>query len=265
MMSLKAVLDADRNAYLAAKERAADLKKRFEAARSEYEDAIDTRKKYRGQKPPGVQLTFDDVKPAAEPTASTPAAAGNAPGWFPDDLWKKYPIARFVDLGLTQRDVEILHEGEIKDGGGKRNPIVHYGDVAAFTSPKGSGFSHKLTDLKGFGPQAYERFENAQSKFWAEWPGELSERFAKELGYFPDKPRAAEHKPKPQTKKAKKGNGKPDATVKGGGKRTTGSGGNGRASGGADQPGDADAAPAATIPFEQPQAADETPSAEAAV
>jgi hypothetical protein len=107
---------------------------------------------------------------------------------------------------------------------------VHYGDVAAFTSPKGSGFAHKLTDLKGFGPQAYERFESAQSKFWAEWPGELSQRFAKELGYFPDKP---------QAKKKKKGKGKPDATVKGGGKRTAGGGGNGRASGGADQPGDA--------------------------
>lgn len=220
LLARKQQLDADRNAYLTAKERAADLKKMYEAARIEYEDAIDERKKWRGQKPPGVQLTFADVKPEpgeatgpAEPTILTPKDVTDAPGWYPEDLWKKYPLTRFVELGLTQRDVEILHEGELKGGGGERHPLVHYGDIGVFTKAKGSGFAHKMTDIKGFGDAAFNRFEDAQNKFWAAWPGELGERFAKEMGYFPDKP-LKEGGKKPAKQKAKAKKAKPKAKPK---------------------------------------------------
>lgn len=202
-----AEIDSYEREWKAAHEKASALKKQFESARSLHIQYVRERNEHRG-KPPGhlfasfeAQQTVEKFghvpapgAPAADspakPLAETAAAAagpmslpdGAKPSsWFPDDLWKKFPIDRLTGYGLTAADAEKFKAGENKQG--RENfPIHTMGDLTAYQSPTASGFERRLSDIKGIGAATADRLEKACNGFWKDWPG-LSEAFAVEMGY----------------------------------------------------------------------------------
>lgn len=171
-------------AHLEAKKKAADAKKKWELARNEYEELIGERKKYRGVKPPGVQLTFDNLKVEAPPIVvnasphvdGKPVFTADAPH---QELWKTYPLDNWKLLGLTAKDVESLAEGKIKGRPGQSFPMTTVGDVTSYTEKGG-----RLTDIYGIGEAAATRFADANDRFWNLWNTKgLDKQYAKENGY----------------------------------------------------------------------------------
>lgn len=197
-------LDALRLRFEDARQKAGGLKKQLEAAQSEHFGWLRERQETRGKPPLDL---FADVPAAAELAtmgefASPPpvAKAEAKPGAVPDDLWQLFPLARFAPIegksegfGLTEKDIEILATGEIKKTG-ERFPLTTMGDVTRFTAPipGTNGYTRKLTDIKGVGTGEkglFERFQNAQTKFFEWWGGGGAEAFAAEVK--PAKPKAA--------------------------------------------------------------------------
>lgn len=132
---------------------------------------------------------------AAAVNGQTPAALppGDKPvggQWYPDDIWKQFPLERLTGYGLTQADLEKLREGvQRKDP--EPFPMVTMGDVSKYTTPTASGYTRRLADIKGLGPAAVERLENAMTSFWHDWPG-LADGFAVEKGHRRPDPLAPE-------------------------------------------------------------------------
>lgn len=108
-----------------------------------------------------------------------PAAAA------PDDLYKQFPIERWQEFGLTAKDVEKLHAGDIKGGG--TCPIVTIGDLQNFVTPNPANpsFSRGYGDIKGIGQAGIDRIAEAELKFWAWWKGGGEQEFAQEKGHGP--------------------------------------------------------------------------------
>lgn len=154
---------------------AATLKKRFEASQDELRRFIRSRRESRGVRPPKPAPTlFDGLTPDAAPPAA------------PDDLWTLFPLAdeRWQAWGLTAKDVEKFAAGEVK-GDAVRRPVLTVGDVSAFTAPGASGFARLLTDIKGIGEAALERWHAAEGAFWAWWNAGGRAEFAAERGLTP--------------------------------------------------------------------------------
>ena len=135
-------IDAQRLRYNDAKEKAAGLKKTLDGLVSEHFAWHRDRGRERGKPPCDL---FADVKASDEAAtmqkfAAPPPAKGDG-SKVPEDLWQKYPLARFAPgadgwagFGLTAKDVEILAAGEMKKTG-ERFPLVVFGDVTRFTAP----------------------------------------------------------------------------------------------------------------------------------
>ena len=110
--------------------------------------------------------------------------AASKPGNSLDDLYLEYPITldRWQRFGLTAKDVERLISGETKNFGA--NPITVFGDIQRFVTPNPANpsFTRSLKDFKGFGDAGYDRYQEAETKFWAWWSAGGKEEFAKEKG-----------------------------------------------------------------------------------
>lgn len=151
-------------------------KKQFEAARDDMRDMIRERTYKRGQPP--ERTLFDGVK---DDEPETPA------GTVPEDLWRQFPLARFTQFGLTDKDIEKLAAGETKSHG--THPLIVLGDVTRFITPDASNpaYARTLKDVKGFGDAAMERWTDAETKFWDWWRNKGGEReFAIEKGVLTD-------------------------------------------------------------------------------
>lgn len=190
----------------AAHEKAAGLKKEFEAHRTEHLQYVRERIDKRGKNPGHL---FAEVearetiaaaasvngkgKPRGKKAEAGGAGAGELvapPGsdakgadWFPDNLWQQYPLDRLKPYGLTDSDLKALDACEVPKAKGETfAPIDTLGAMSRFQQPKGNGFAWRLTDVKGVGPAAAERIANATTTFWSDWPN-LQQPFAVERGY----------------------------------------------------------------------------------
>lgn len=173
---------------------AAKAKKEYEAAQKEHLSYMRERFEGRG-KPPKVDLfTGIDEEEMREkiatkkkkPTASAPELpAENAGGWYPADLWKRYPLAKLP--GITEKDLEALAAPKVRkakqiEGQPAPSGIYTVGDVSWFEQPDAAGLGYKLGDLEKITPKAVERIENAITSFTAAWP-DMVERFAVDSGF----------------------------------------------------------------------------------
>lgn len=172
--------------FLRLKEKAADAKKLFEASRIEHEEHTANGRKWRGQKPPGVQqsLPFEQADqaaatpPADSPAPSTAAADPNS------ELWRKFPLERWTLYGVSPSDLQKLREGKHKKGN-TSTPITTVGELADFTAPfkNDPTRNYNYTDIKGIGPEGATRISDADIRFWHEWKnGGLAAAFEAEQG-----------------------------------------------------------------------------------
>lgn len=154
---------------------ASSRKKRFETTVDELRAIIRERKANRGKAPPKVQATIPFEE--AEPKGKLAEVLEN--------LWKEYPIVaeRWERFGLTAKDIEKLNAGETKDQG--THPILVYGDVQKFITPNPANpsFARTLKDFKGFGDKGMDRWQEADTAFWAWWSGGGNMEFAAEKGF----------------------------------------------------------------------------------
>lgn len=122
-------------------------------------------------------------------TAEAPPAA--------PELWREYPIDRWTRFGLTSKDVEKLHSGEAKGGGG--HPIITVGDLNRFVTPNPANpsYARGYGDIKGIGAAGVDRISEAETKFWAWWKGEGEAAFALERAPKAELEPAAEAEPEP--------------------------------------------------------------------
>jgi hypothetical protein len=101
---------------------------------------------------------------------------------IPEDLFKQFPIERWTRFGLTEKDVEKLHAGDIKGGG--TCPIVTLGDLQTFIAPNSAtpNFTRYYGDIKGIGEAGVTRIQDAELKFWEWWRDGGDKEFAEEKG-----------------------------------------------------------------------------------
>lgn len=198
-------VDQIESEYLASKERTGDLKKSLEGREAELRSMIRDRAEYRG-KPPN-QTLFTKQETAAKQKemelANAKVASGALPEtdrWFPEDLWKQFPIKRLMDFGLTESDVKKIEAGEVKKGEGF--PILTMGNLSKFTEVTSGGYSRTFKDLKGIGAAGVDRLQDAHEKFWAAWKNGLDEKFALENNHKKPEPKAEE--PAQKATKSKK-------------------------------------------------------------
>lgn len=149
-----------------AKARAAELKKVYDGKVIKLRQLIQRRRENRGKPPEktlftGVEGEIVDADFSVVPV-SDPA----------ESLWRDYPLDRWTAFGLTAAQV-----GKLQSGG-----LSTVGELADYTSPNGSGYCKKLTDLKGVGRALSEKVEEATIAFWAEWNRVLKDKFAEEKG-----------------------------------------------------------------------------------
>lgn len=98
------------------------------------------------------------------------------------ELWREFPVERWKLHGLTPKDVEKLHAGEIKGGGA--HPILTVGDLNRFVTPNPAnpGFARGYSDIKGIGAAGSERISEAETAFWGWWNKGGDREFAAERG-----------------------------------------------------------------------------------
>jgi hypothetical protein len=206
---LREEIDTFESTWLSLKKKTGDAKKALEAKATELFNLVESRGAERGKAPkPNLfqkaeQATLDAAMKADN------AKVAESKDWFPADLWEKFPIARFVDFGLTKSDVEKLEAGDMKQGMSGIGPISTMGAMSNFTRPAANGWARKLTDLKGVGQSTLDRYSEAETKFWAAWNAGLGEKFAIEQGLVKPEPKAeatTEAEPeKPAKKRGKRG------------------------------------------------------------
>lgn len=112
----------------------------------------------------------------ADATPDPTAAAADT-----SELWREYPIDRWVTHGLTLKDVDKLAAGEMKGGAGGF-PIVTVGDLQRFSEPGPGGYQRRLADVKGIGPAGVDRISEAETAFWGWWRAGGEAEFAAERG-----------------------------------------------------------------------------------
>lgn len=205
------------------KKKIGDLKRENEALQKQVEDDEARAAEYEANRKKAAAIVASVAGATAMPSATSSPAAASASesGWYPDDLWKRFPLRKWLDLGfgLTENDVKIFEAGDMKEGR-SAFPMRTIGDVSKYTEPmEGSGFQRRLTDLKGLGKSSLERYETAQEKFWSWWAIAANlEAFAKEQGYSPDKvlgaPAAPEVVPAASAKSELRGGGAKPARQK---------------------------------------------------
>ncbi len=164
---------------------ASEWKKDLEADEKALRTLIKDRSERRGKPPMYEQKDlFNEAAPSNE--------------WPPSNLWEKFPIERLIEFGLTQGDVDKFKAGECKKGIEGVGPIDTMGAMSRFTAPSDSGWTRKLTDIKGIGEATVDRYQEASDKFWEAWRNQgVAEAFAEEMGLKKPEPAAeAEDAPK---------------------------------------------------------------------
>lgn len=98
------------------------------------------------------------------------------------DLYKQYPIDRWTRFGLTAKDVEKLHAGEVKKGA-TGFPIITVGDLQRFVTPNPAspGYVQSVKDIKGIGDAGSDRLGEAELQFWGWWRAGGEAEFSAEL------------------------------------------------------------------------------------
>jgi hypothetical protein len=135
---------------------AKDAKKAYELAVADHFKLVDQRRAGRGQ--PVQQELFDR-------TAGHAAAEADLrePGEVPaptDDSWKALPLTELVEHDdLPATVAKLLGEAGINT----------LGELTAYTEPKASGWTAKLSDVKGIGPAKVDAIGEATIKFWQRW------------------------------------------------------------------------------------------------
>jgi hypothetical protein len=165
--------------YEERKKEAKEAKEEWELAAKRLSKLIDERAAGRGK--PLQQTLFDEngnVRASTEVKAQTHWAAQDdprspdevpAPRPAEDEAWKAVPLSDLVEHdGLPEKVLEILKSPEHKDRG-PIPPITTMGELAKYTSPEESGWTKKLTDIKGLGPVKEEALTEATDKFWKRW------------------------------------------------------------------------------------------------
>lgn len=169
------VVRAEERSWKSLHAEASSAKKLFEAAQADLNALIEERAMQRLN---GRQLTIDDIKP--EP-ADSPSPL---PEDLTKDLWQQYPMTfeRWERFGLTKSDCEKLNSGETKNHGA--HPILVFGDITRFITPNPAnpGYARTLKDFKGLGDKGYDRYQEAETKFWAWWNNKGMAEFAAEKG-----------------------------------------------------------------------------------
>ena len=96
------------------------------------------------------------------------------------ELWREFPIERWSIHGLTPKDIEKLHSGEAKGGGG--HPIITVGDLNRFVTPNPANpsYTRGYADIKGIGTAGADRISEAETAFWGWWRAGGEAEFAKE-------------------------------------------------------------------------------------
>lgn len=100
------------------------------------------------------------------------------------DAWSHFPLDRFTAFTdkpkVIEKIVKALLSPQIKGESGSVKPVKTMGDLQAFISP-GHGWTRKLADVKGIGPEAANKWAALELVFWEKWTnGGLGEEFAKE-------------------------------------------------------------------------------------
>ncbi len=178
--------DAERD-YESAKTAASDAKKELETMEKRLRLLIRERADRRGKKPVGE-----------EPNLFAGATGEPMPA---DDHWRLFPIERLHDYGLPKTIIEKLATGEMKKGADGIGPITTMGAMSRYSEPSASGWTRQLTDLKGIGAEAAEKWRDASDKFWEAWKTGLADKFAEEQGLTRVEP-AKEVATEPETKAA---------------------------------------------------------------
>lgn len=153
------------------------LHKRASAAKKQFELATEQLMAY-------IRVRQEDRTPN-DLFSKKPDDADTKPaGQVPEDLWKQYPLTfeNFGRFGLTEKDIERLNSGDTKNHG--THPIQTVGDMTRFITPNESNpsYARTLTYFKGFGEKGVERWQEAESQFWAWWNNGGDVEFAREKG-----------------------------------------------------------------------------------
>jgi len=139
------------------------------------------------------------------------------------DAWMHFPLDRFTKFTdkpkVIEKIVKAMLSPQIKGESGGVKPVKTMGDLQAFISP-GNGWTRKLADVKGIGPEAANKWSALELVFWEKWNnGGLGEEFAKEkmaeiAGIYRDPSAKGGKKP------AAKSKGKAKPKAKSGGKNS---------------------------------------------
>lgn len=149
------------------------------------------------------------------------------------DAWSHFPLDRFTAFAdkpkVIEKIVKAMLSPQIKGESGSVKPVKTMGDLQAFISP-GNGWTRKLADVKGIGPEAANKWAALELVFWDKWTnGGLAEEFAKEkmaevAGIYRDpeskegkaaaKKSAAKPAPKKSGPALRGGGAKPEAKAK---------------------------------------------------
>lgn len=139
---------------LMAKE-AKDAKAALEAAWTRQHKTIRDREAGRGK--PVQQELFDKTEghAAAQPDVREPSEIPTG-----DESWRLVPLTELVETdGLPAKVAQLFGDAGLNT----------MGDVSDYTKPKASGWTDKLTDIKGVGPAKVEAWQAAEERFWKRW------------------------------------------------------------------------------------------------
>lgn len=157
---------------------ASDAKKLLEAEEKRLRTLINERSARRGKAP--------------EPTLFPEGAGGLFPEmsdcWPPANLWEEFPLERLTEFGLSESIIGKLAAGEMKKGKEGIGPVTTMGSMSRYTAPSASGWVRQLTDIKGIGDEAADKYRDAETKFWTAWNGGLGIKFAEERGLTKPEP-----------------------------------------------------------------------------
>lgn len=155
-----------------------DLHEQTAIAKKEYEKAVKGNRNLRRERKAsrGKKDLFTGVKDDAQTTPSAASEDRLA------ELQMKYPLTaeKWTKYGLTEKDVQKLSAGETRHHG--VHPLYTYGDIGRFVKDPATGFERRLTDIKGLGEAAYNRWLDAELKFQQDWPN-IAAAFAAEIGF----------------------------------------------------------------------------------
>lgn len=162
-------------------EEAKAAKKVWEARVEELSKLIDERQEQRGK--PVQKTLLDFVRPAEVDVTLVPGVSSDEAADPHEHLWREVSLGKLTDLGCRPKDIQVLTDGVMKNGGNNR-PLMTMGDLTDFTGNVGmpAGWENRITDFRGVGPGVATRIGDAASAFWAWWNGPGKAEYITERG-----------------------------------------------------------------------------------